>query len=341
MDISAEVAAIQAASQGSELRQPLVGALNKLNSGSLPAVTASDVGKILKVGAAGWEVGEKSGYMPAPTATMQITENDTYDVTNYASAVVNVSGSGGGSVLVTKTITENGTYDPADDNADGYSEVTVNVASGSLIDATYLPNSSSDKILVSQNASVYDESRGWGNIAILYPNNNSSGNIVLNDGALRKPLNNSMHFNLGGINKNTTVYCCLRVYSSASGNLGIIQFMYASSVSNDPNFHVRGTTLWSSVYSDDTNENIDLSNYHIIAISIDGTNKIAKFYADGNYLRSKSFNNSGRNVYFGSSDILSGGANTDIKYIGIVSECESDATIISNMQTIANKLNIA
>lgn len=40
-------------------------------------------------------------------------------------------GGGGGSVLVPKTITENGTYDPADDNADGYSEVTVNVQSSS------------------------------------------------------------------------------------------------------------------------------------------------------------------------------------------------------------------
>lgn len=32
--------------------------------------------------------------------------------------------------LITKTITENGTYDAEDDNADGYSEVTVNVSGG-------------------------------------------------------------------------------------------------------------------------------------------------------------------------------------------------------------------
>lgn len=133
MDISAEIAAIQAASQGSELRQPLVDALNKLNSGSLPSVTASDAGKILKVGANGWEVGEKSGYMPVPTATKQITENGTYDVTDYASAVVNISGGGGGAILIQKTITQNGTYDPADDNADGYSEVIVSVSTPMVI----------------------------------------------------------------------------------------------------------------------------------------------------------------------------------------------------------------
>lgn len=99
MDISTEVAAIQAASEGSELRQPLVDALDKLNSGTLPAVTVSDVGKILKVGANGWEVGEKSGYMPVPIATKQITENGTYDVTDFASAIVNVSGGGGVIIL--------------------------------------------------------------------------------------------------------------------------------------------------------------------------------------------------------------------------------------------------
>lgn len=37
------------------------------------------------------------------------------------------SGGGGSSVLIPKTITQNGTYDPTDDNADGYNNVIVNV----------------------------------------------------------------------------------------------------------------------------------------------------------------------------------------------------------------------
>ena len=37
------------------------------------------------------------------------------------------SNSGGGSTLITKSITQNGTYSAQDDNADGYSEVSVNV----------------------------------------------------------------------------------------------------------------------------------------------------------------------------------------------------------------------
>ena len=38
-----------------------------------------------------------------------------------------LGGGGGSSTLVSKTITANGTYNPADDNADGYSSVTANV----------------------------------------------------------------------------------------------------------------------------------------------------------------------------------------------------------------------
>ena len=40
--------------------------------------------------------------------------------------------------LITKQIAENGTYTAADDNADGYSEVTVNVPSGIPIDEASL-----------------------------------------------------------------------------------------------------------------------------------------------------------------------------------------------------------
>ena len=44
---------------------------------------------------------------------------------------INQSNGGAVPVLTTKTITENGTYNASDDNADGYSSVTVEVPSGS------------------------------------------------------------------------------------------------------------------------------------------------------------------------------------------------------------------
>ena len=53
-----------------------------------------------------------------------VPESTTLD--GYAALVDALSG-GGSATLITKTITENGTYDAEDDSADGYSEVTVNV----------------------------------------------------------------------------------------------------------------------------------------------------------------------------------------------------------------------
>ena len=131
-DISTEIAEIQSAAHGSEVRQSIIDALNELNAGSVPAASSSDAGKILYVNSSGQWVAGNDQYVPTPTGAINIDTNGTYDVTNKASAVVNVSGGGG--ALGTKTITENGTYDAEDDNLDGYSQVTVNVTSSGSTD---------------------------------------------------------------------------------------------------------------------------------------------------------------------------------------------------------------
>lgn len=56
-----------------------------------------------------------------PTGNIEIIENGTYDVTNYASANVNVPSK----ITQPKTITENGVYNATDDGVDGYDVVTV------------------------------------------------------------------------------------------------------------------------------------------------------------------------------------------------------------------------
>lgn len=71
--------------------------------------------------------GENSGGI-TPSGTLEITENGTYDVTNYASAEVNVSAGAAEPELEEITITANGEYLPT---GDGFSKVTVNVPSTS------------------------------------------------------------------------------------------------------------------------------------------------------------------------------------------------------------------
>ena len=60
-----------------------------------------------------------------------ITQNGTYippsNYDGFDRVMVNVEGSGGDAVLVSKNITANGNYSPVDDNADGYSSVSVAV----------------------------------------------------------------------------------------------------------------------------------------------------------------------------------------------------------------------
>lgn len=63
---------------------------------------------------------------------------------------------GGGSTLITKSITENGTYNARTDNADGYSSVTVNVPSSAptleTVTKTYTPTESQQTESVSADA---------------------------------------------------------------------------------------------------------------------------------------------------------------------------------------------
>lgn len=54
---------------------------------------------------------------------------------------------GGGSTLITKSITQNGTYNAQDDNADGYSQVTVSVSGGGSGSDTFIPQYTETKIL--------------------------------------------------------------------------------------------------------------------------------------------------------------------------------------------------
>ena len=95
-DISTEIAAIQSATTGNEMRTPMVGALNKLNSANLPSVSSSDAGKVAKVNSSGeWYAGN-----------MEVSLQD-------------------------KSVSSNGTY-TADTGYDGLGTVTVNVSSSDL-----------------------------------------------------------------------------------------------------------------------------------------------------------------------------------------------------------------
>ena len=72
---------------------------------------------------------------------------------------INTIPSGGSSTLIPKTITENGTYNPADDSADGYSSVVVNVPSPPFVEVIrYNDNHQPTDIIINNNP---DDSLTW------------------------------------------------------------------------------------------------------------------------------------------------------------------------------------
>lgn len=83
--------------------------------------------------------------------TQDTVANASHIMNGYVGHLVDgtqVTGTGQGSgTLISKTITLNGTYDPNDDNADGYNSITVNVQNGASM--TEVSNTYGTEIVVS------------------------------------------------------------------------------------------------------------------------------------------------------------------------------------------------
>lgn len=106
-------------------------------------------------------------------------------------ALYRCGGGGSASTLITKSVTQNGTYDAIDDNADGYSSVTVNVSGGCTImdkatwdTKTFAQKKAQGLTVIKNSAEVTGEWFDYSNITLpfairaeLYQN--TEGNITL------------------------------------------------------------------------------------------------------------------------------------------------------------------
>lgn len=81
--------------------------------------------------------GETGLIQLSPANTIYISGSGSAEIRTTDVAVCPFKISAKGGDLITKTITENGTYSASDDSADGYSSVTVNVSGGGSLPSTY------------------------------------------------------------------------------------------------------------------------------------------------------------------------------------------------------------
>lgn len=85
-----------------------------------------------------------------------VAEGKIFLLADGTQATGTASGGGGSSTLITKTITANGTYSAEDDDADGYSSVTVNVPSSAASSWTKVAETSYQVSTTSTSSATVD-----------------------------------------------------------------------------------------------------------------------------------------------------------------------------------------
>lgn len=213
------------------------------------------------------------------------------------------------------------------------------------IDLSYLPNSDSSKVFVSQDSSIADVEHGvWGRLGLRTTGTQTESGLFFdeNDDGSIQFIKGVAVYDIGGANKDVTMYAVMKKPSTVSGDIGVMGIAYGNSSGNAPNFYNRSSyVIRTSVYGGaDADTSYSLDAYRVLAISLNNSTKTVSFYIDGEKVKSQAYSNSGRFVVFNSSGVGNAINNCMIQYAGIVDECESDATIIANMQTIATKLGL-
>lgn len=161
--------------------------------------TASDEGKVVSDGALVTQTSDT------------VTANDTYDTTLINSLTVNVSG-GGGTTLIEKSVSANGTYKASDDSADGYSKVVVSVPASAVDTGTknITANGTNQDVVgyakvdvaVPNSYTASDEGKVVSNGALV----SQGSNTVTQNGTVDTTLINSLTVNVSGGGSTETPY---------------------------------------------------------------------------------------------------------------------------------------
>ena len=200
-----------------------------------------------------------------------------------------------------------------------------------------LTNSVAANILAQAFASHYVGGTDWDGVTLT-----ASAEIV--DSALRLTTSIAAYYQFAqSYSQPVTFYAVAKRYDSTSGNKTVLAIPYDASAGNLPNFFENNYALYTSVYGSDYSISGKQSNaWHVYTIAIDSVNRRAYFYIDGSFIRYIAFSASGRECVLGAATkSLLNSLPLDVKFMGVVSGQESDATILANHQNIMTYYEIS
>jgi hypothetical protein len=153
----------------------------------------------------------------------------------------------------------------------------------------------------------------------------------------------SAFYDLVAANSSVTSYMVFM--ENTSGTHRLIANWYANSNGNVPQILTVSGQIVCAVYgTNDYYTNVSSTGaYHCIAIAMDGSTKAIRYFVDGVYQTQLTASNIGRYVDFTATTHASSGlygGSTNVMYMAVVLEAETDADIIANMQSIMDHYGI-
>lgn len=298
-------------------------------------------------------------------------------------ALYRCGGGGSASTLITKNITQNGTYDAIDDNADGYSSVNVNVSGGGNCtintqaqwNALTFPQKKAQGLTIIRNSSTeavgkwFDLTDAGSEyipcseniICEAHIDNFDSTSNSWGDGTKPLTLSNTLTANtdgigvdisaygqnpdyvycdMGSVNTDFTVYLVVK-YSTYYNAGRLIDSAYSNAEA-----FIRENSLTQvsgGIWADNAVFGSDHLAGEYIVIALRSNNKTISVFKNGTKGNDKITGTVGQYIAFASSYPYgnSYGANITVAYAGIVSEAESDSTVLSNMSALMTRFNIS
>lgn len=235
----------------------------------------------------------------------------------------------------------------------------LTVDHSSYDDLSYLPASDPTKVLVSVDYFAFNHEDGaWPRVGkfILSPIHDTTSmpdpalfnTISVDSNGLYIPWGYSLIFNLVSNSTSNTIYLCAKTVTTKNTAGFMLHVPYANSNGNDPSFYIETNgRIYGTVYASNKDMNLSSYQYSVLAISIDDSTKKVKYFVNGSYRDENTYAHHGPFVVVcGGDPFVTNGDTYNsrdhyFKYAGVVNGVESEATIISNMQAIMEKLRVS